>query len=166
MITIFEIQDDKVAITPNVLLIPEFKALVDTYKEPIAALSYIYFMCHPESPYADVPENDKQEIISNDVGGDFGLEDDEIEAAIKKAEMLYVTPTRRFFLNAKRGLETMGDYIGKASITEGKDGNFSTLQMAYTRIGKMIQEFKVLEKEYKEEVGSALRGSSELSYDE
>lgn len=166
MIKLFDIQNDRVVISPNVLLVPEFKTLINTYSDPIPALSYIYFLCDPNSPYCDVPEKDKQQIISDDVGGDFGLEDDEIEAAVKKAELLYTTPTRRFFLNAKKGLETLGEYIGSTEISEGRDGNFASYQTAMSRVGKIIQEFKILEKEYNEEVGASIRGGHELSYDE
>ena len=166
MIKLFDIENNKVAITPDVLLIPEFKKLVDDYEEPMAALAYVYFMVSPESPYADVPEKDKSQIISQDVGGDFGFEDQAIEDALKKAEFLYTTPTRRFFINAKKGLETLGDYLGTTSITEGKDGNFSGFQMSMSRVGKIIQEFKILEKEYNEEVASSIRGGHETGYDE
>lgn len=166
MINLFDIENEKVVISPNVLLIPEFKTIVDKYEDYIPALSYIYFMSSPHSPYSDVPERDKQQIVSEDVGGDFGLEDDEIEEAIKKAEFLYTTPTRRFFINAKKGLETLGDYLGSTQISEGKDGNFSAFGMAYTRIGKTIQEFKILEKEYTEEITSNIRGGHDIGYDE
>lgn len=166
MIKLFDIENGKVMITPDVLLIPEFKKIVDTYEEPMAALAYIYFMLSPESPYMDVPEKDKQTVISHDVGGDFGFDDPEIEEALKKAELLYTTPTRKFFFNAKKGLETLGDYLGSTSITEGKDGNFSSFQMSMSRVGKIIQEFKILEKEYKQETASAIRGGHEVGFDE
>ena len=166
MVQIFDIQEGRVVISPNCLLIPEFRKLTELYEDPISALSYVYFMTAPDSPYADVPETDKQQIVSDDVGGDFGLEDEAIDDAIKKAQFLYTTPTRRFFLNAKKGLETLGEYLGTTSITEGKDGNFASYQMAYTRIGKIIQEFKILEKEYNEEQASENRGGHESAYDE
>lgn len=166
MVEIFDMQDDRVIINPNCLLIPEFKAVVDKYKDPVAALSYVHFMTHPMSPYNDVPEEEKQQIISDDVKGEFGLEDEEIEAALKKAELLYTTPMRRFFYKSKKGLETLGDYLGDTKITEGLHGNFASFQMAYTRIGKIIQEFKQLEKMYNEEQGSQNRGGAESAYDE
>lgn len=163
---IFDIENDRVVITPNVLLIPEFKALVEKYEDPIPALSFVYFMTSPESPYSDVPEIDKEEVISGDVGGDFKFEDQELKDALEKSRILYATPTRTFFLNAKKGLEKLGKYLADTEITEGLHGNFSAYQMAYTRIGKVIQEFKVLEKEHNQEVSAGLRGSGEASYDE
>lgn len=166
MVKIFDIEDNKVIINHNCLLIPEFKALIDKYEDPTAALAYVHFMTDPTSAYADVPERDKQQIISDDVGGDFGLEDEEIENALKKAHLLYTSPTRGFFLNAKAGLEKLGRYLNETEITEGRDGNFASYQMAYTRIGKMIQEFKTLEKEYQNEQASQNRGGHESSYDE
>lgn len=166
MITIFDMENDRVVISPHALLIPEFKAIVEKYEDPVSALSYIYFMTSPESPYSNVPEKDKQQIVSQDVGGDFEFDDKEIEEALKKADFLYTTPTRRFFVNAKKGLETLGNYLGSTPITEGKDGNFASYQMAMSRIGKITQEFQILEKAYSEEIGENLRGSQERSYDE
>ena len=66
----------------------------------------------------------------------------------------------------QKGLETLGDYLGSTSITEGKDGNFSGFQMSMSRVGKIIQEFKILEKEYNAEVASSIRGCHEAGYDE
>lgn len=166
MVKIFDMEDNKVIINPNCLLIPEFKALVDKYKDSTAALAYVHFMLSPDSPYNDVPESDKQQIISDDVKGDFGLEDPEIEAALKKAEILYMTPTRRFLIKNKIAMEKLGDYLATTEITEGMHGNFAGYQMALTRTGKIMGEYKILEKAYNEEQASQNRGGHESSYDE
>lgn len=164
---IFDVEDGKVIVTPEIKLIPEFNALLEKYENPIAALSFVYFMTSPESPYTDVPERDKEEIISNDVGGDFSFEDEEIEAALKKAELLYTTPTRRFFFDAKIGLEKMGEFLRSQEITTGfRDGNDTTFLTMLKSLGRITKEFKELEKEYQNEAGSNLRGGHEASYDE
>lgn len=164
---IFDIDNDRVVITPECLLIPEFKALVDKYEDPTAALSFVYFMTHPESAYADVPENDKEDIVSKDVGGDFQLDDDEITAALKKSELLHTTPTRRFYLDAKIGLEKMGAFMRDQQIKSGiKDGNDTFFMGILKSLGTITKQFKDLEKEYNDEVSANIRGGHEASYDE
>lgn len=163
--SLFDIEDGKVVPSKEVYLIPEFKKLLDTYEDGMAALWYIYAMTSPESPYQDVPEDEKQQIVSTDSGGDFGFEDEEIEAALKKAEFLYTTPTRRFFLDAKIGLEKMGKYLRTSQIESGRDGNDTTYLSMLKSLGTITKSFKELEKEYTEEV-SSIRGGYEMGYDE
>jgi hypothetical protein len=163
---IFEINNDEVVITTNCLLIPEFKKVVEAYKKnPIAPLSYINFMTNPKSPYSNLPENEKLEVVARDVGGDFTLDDPIILDAIEKAESLFMSPTRRFYFDAKIGLEKMGTYLRDGSIVTGRDGNDTTYLSMLKSVGKITAEFKILEKEYFEEV-SHLRGDQEASYDE
>lgn len=166
MIEIFEIEDGKVRINANCLIIPELKAIVDKYIKPLPALNFVYNMSNPMSPYSNLPEADREEIILSEFPGDYSPEDEEIQKAKKKLDALYLTPTRRFFLNAKKGLETLGEYLAVASITEGKDGNFSSFNMALSRVGKTIEEFKKLEKIYEEEAQASMRGGHSASYDE
>ena len=161
----FEIENDRVVITPNCLLIPEFKTLVEKYKNPIAALSYVQFMTHPNSPYSDYPEVEKSEIIAKDMRGDFSLDDLEMDQAVEKARELIMTPTQRFYLDAKIGLEKMGGYLRDSGISSGRDGNDTTYLSFLKSVGKITTEFKALEKAFKEETND-LRGSQESSYDE
>ena len=163
---IFEIEDGKVRVNTNCLVIPELKAVVDKYDEPLSALNFIYNMTSPKSPFSNLPESEKEEVILMDFPGDYSPEDPEIRLAILKMQKLFLTPTRRFFLNAKKGLETLGEYLATASITEGKDSNFSSFNMALSRVGKTIEEFKKLEKIYEEETESAIRGGHSVGYDE
>lgn len=166
MIEIFEIEDGRVRINTNCLIIPELKAIVDKYQQPLQALNYVYNMTNPRSPFANLPEMDKETLLLQDFPGDYTPEDIEIIKAIKKLELLFLTPTRKFFLNGKKGLETLGEYLSTASITDGKDSNFASFQMALSRVGKIIEEFKKLEKIYEEETQSNIRGGHSSSYDE
>jgi hypothetical protein len=163
---IFDIQNDKVVLTPNCLLIPAFKTVVEEFPDSFATvLAYVDFMTNPESPYADVPEADKEFTVYQALNCDFSLEDEVVIEALKIAEGLYITPTRRFYLDAKIGLEKMGKYLRESSISSGRDGNDSTYLSMLKSLGKITLEFGQLEKVYKEEVAT-LRGSQEASYDE
>lgn len=166
MIEIFDIEDDKVKVNVNCLMIPELLAVTKKYEHPVSPLSYIYHKTSPKSAYGNIPESDKDEVLLSDFPGDYSPEDEEIVKAIEKMNFLYTTPTRKFFLNAKKGLETLGEYLSTAQISDGKDGNFAAFGMSFTRIGKIIQEFKQLEKFYEDESKTNLRGGWEKGYDE
>lgn len=163
---IFDVENNKVVLTPTCLLIPEFKVLIKKFeKNPISIISYIEFMTNPSSPYAAVPESDKSEVIAKDMGIDFSLDDLDVEAALKKAEELYMSPTRRFYFDSKVGLEKMGAYLRSSGISSGRDGNDSTYLSMLKSVGKITLEFQQLEKIFKEEVAT-LRGGQQSSYDE
>lgn len=165
-VEILTVKDNVLIPTVSCYGIPELKAIIDSYEDYLQVLKYLYFLHHPKSAYRNVPEEEKETIIFNDCPGNYSPEDSLIIDANEKLHFLYTTPTKRFFINAKRGLETLGDYLGTTSITDGKDGNFASLSMMYTRVGKMIDEFKKLEKSYDEETGSNIRGGAEEAYDE
>lgn len=161
----FDVENDRVVINPNVLLVPEFKVIVDKYEDPIPALTWVRNMTYPFSPYRNVPEGDKAEIIARDIPGEYDMDDPELLLARARAEELYLTPTRRFYLDSKIGLERIGEYLRETTISSGRDGNDSTFLQMLKSVGSINTQFSALEKAYQEEVAS-LRGNQESSYDE
>ena len=163
---VFDVENGQVVITPGCLLIPEFKKLAAKFKKnPIPVFSYVEFMTNPLSPYASTPESDKSEIVAKDMGINFSLDDQDIEDALQKANKLYLTPTRRFYLHSKQGLENMGEYLSKTKLTSGRDGSDGTIMGMLKSIGTITSQFQQLEKIYQEEVTN-LRGNQSSSYDE
>ena len=146
MIEVFDIKDNKVIPNANCYTIPELKALIEEYDDPIPALTFVYHSTSPQSPYMSLPEQDKETVLLADFPGPYSPEEEVIINAIEKMNILFLTPTRRFYLNAKRRLVAMGKYLATASITEGRDSNFSSFNMALSRVGKTIEEFKKMEK--------------------
>lgn len=166
---IFDIQNGNIIINEECLLIPELKAVVDYYDDPIPALSYLYFMYNPSSSYINYPEHEKEDFIISDYPGDYTTEDDVIIDAARKLESLYMTPTYRFYLDNKILLERLGEYGRNASITAGKDGNYSAVQSQIKGVGKMITEFKQLEEVVKKELEEnniSVRGQKRTAYDD
>lgn len=160
---IFDIEEGRIKINENCLLIPELKAIIDEYEDSIPALSFVYFMTDPSSPYNNLPDEEKKESISFDVKGDFGLDDEVIEAAIVKCAKLYETPTMRYYNAIKQTLDMVSDQLSNTTtITYGKDGNAEIIDRMQTNAGKKIEAFKKLEKIKDEEVRTLLRGRAEL----
>lgn len=164
MIRIFDIDNGHVVINENCLLIPELKTIVDTYENPVAVLSYVHFMTDPRSPYANLADDIKEETILHDYEDKYTPDDEPVYKAVEKMTKLYETPSMRLLKQAKIGLKTLGNYIEKSAISDGKDGNFATYQQALKSIATINREFKTLEKDVDDEL--RVRGGGEFGYDE
>lgn len=161
---ILDIVDGKVVINVNCLMIPELKAVHDKYDDNIAALGYCHFMTHPESPYHNLPDGKKQEMISDDMGGDFGLEDEEIENAITKLKELYYTAIEDYYEGQKNSMFVIGKVLKnltEESVTYGRDGNLGEIFRMQKEAGKVMESFLKLEKLWKEQSQQKLRGNAE-----
>lgn len=162
---IFTIEDDKLKINENCFLIPELKAVIEEFEDPIPAFTYIDGMTWPESPYANLEDSERQEMVSADAGGDFELDDPIIESAVEKCKKLYETPIQSYYEGQKNSMWVMGKMLKnltEASLTFGKDGNGDTIFRMQKEAGKVMDQFLKLEKLWKEQLGQKMRGSSEM----
>lgn len=166
---IFDINNGQVVINHNCLSMPELKAIHDSYEDPIPAFNFLHYKYDVESPYSNIPEDDKDDILINDFPGEYTLEDEVMIEAMRKLEELYITPTYRYYLDNKILMEKLGVFARTASVTTGRDGNIAALQAQVKSVGKTILEFKQLEKiamqEIEETKGRA-RGGKKLAYDQ
>lgn len=163
--TIFYVEDGKVRLDETCYLIPELKAIIDFYEDPIPALSYVHFLTAPESPYHNLSDEDKKQMISDDVGGDFGFEDEVIEKALIKLRKLYDTPLQQLYDGGKNSLQVIGKYLAnltEESIQHGRDGNLSQIFSMQKEMGKVAEQFIKIERLWKEQVQQKLRGNAEL----
>lgn len=166
---IFDIVNKQVVINHHCLSIPELKAVHDKYENPIPAFNFLFYKFDPESPYANIEEDSKDDILIADFPGEYTLEDEEMLKAISKLELLYITPSYRYYLDSKILMEKMGAFVRTCSITTGRDGSLSSLQMMLKSVGKTIQEFKQLEKVILIELAEGkgrTRGDKKKAYDQ
>lgn len=163
---IFEVEEGKLKINENCLLIPELKAVHDLYEDdPIPALTYIYFTTSPESPYHNLSQDEKQQILLGDIDGEFDPEEELIELAIEKCRKLYETPIQEYYEGQKNAMHVVGKFLKKlteSSITSGRDGNLDQIRNMQKEAGKTMESFMKLEKLWKEQVQQKLRGMAEL----
>lgn len=164
MVKIFDINDSQVVINENCLLIPEFKKIVEVYADPIPVLCYVHFFSDPKSPYANLPMDQKEEIILKDYPGEYTTDDEPVYKAVEKLKMLYETESMRLYRRAKSALDNLGRYLESAVLIDGRDSNVPGLLNALKSIRKISQEFKGLEHDVEEEL--RVRGQGNLGYDE
>lgn len=166
MIEIFDIENDKVVINVNCLMIPELKAVNDFYEDPMPVFCFLHYYTNPRSAYNNLDEEERESSILYDYPGEYTLEDEVIESAIRKLQKLNTTPTMKLLESGKIGLERLSTYIRTQEITSGRDGNMNTYLASLKSISQINKEFKALEKQAEDEVQSQGRGGVNWSYDE
>jgi hypothetical protein len=164
---IFEYNPDagRVELTDACYLLPELKAIIDKYEDPIPYLTMAYYMAAPDSPYVNLTEQEKEDSIIADMTENFGVFEFEsplIKQAIRKLESLYETVTIRHYKSLMILIDKFSDYIRTNEIMEGKDGNMPELQRIWKEAGSNIRSYKDLEKQVEEELRAKTRGGHEI----
>lgn len=166
-IRIFDIENKKLIPNEYCWTLPELRAVMQEYEDPIPALSFLYYMYDPFSPYANFPEEDKEELIIGDYPGEYTTEDQVIIDAAEKLQKMYETPSKRLLINAKIGMDKLGTYLANNTPTAGRDGDLAQYSMILTRLGKIQSDFKLLEKAVEDENKELkVRGGKDLGYDQ
>lgn len=149
IITVF---DDKVVIDESILSIPEFKELWDTSRD-VSPFQYLWAMWDPESPYLNYSQLERESQVLKDFPPvTYHPTDIVMINAIKRCEELYYSPIRRLLDGAKSAVENVSDYLNNASITDGRDGNFTQVVNALKSLTSIIKAYQEAETAYKQEV--------------
>jgi len=169
MIQLFDVQDKKVVPNANTYLIPETRAIIETFTgNYIKILSYIFFTTCPDGSnvYVNIDEEQKEDCILSDLKPiDFDLEDPLILAAIDKCRSLYETPVLRTFMGAKKMLDKIGKFLDETEVTTGKDGNATEIRGMMKELTQYWESYSKLENVLKEEQAK-VRGGLRLRYDQ
>jgi hypothetical protein len=171
MIRLFDVENKKVIPTEHCYVIKYLKDIMENYPDCyIQVYQYLFYMkCPgPDNPYFNMKDVDVEEQIIHDLDGlKFDPEDDDIIDALKYTERFYETPTVRAHKGIKTAMDNIADFMGEATITDGKDGNVG-------QIRSMAKDFDMIRKSYKgvakdvedEQKALHVRGDHELAYDQ
>lgn len=163
---IFDVKDGVLVVTAECYTVPELKKFIDKYPDNHKPyLWYIYCHVHPESPYANVPKEEKEEAIvpdTIDTLGDFDSEDPMLRQAVTKLTTLYTSTTMRHFLSGKIMMDTLSSFYETAMVKDGKDGNLAEVQRGLREMGATMKSFREAEKQADEELKDRMKGNSEL----
>lgn len=152
---LFNLKDTQVILDPNVLVIPEFKALWDRdkTKEKDSAtkeLSYVYFLEDFNSPYAVIPEHLRAKTVKEDfVKNESWKEDELVLAARKKYKLLSETPTIRFVKSVRNVIDKMTDYLNTVEI-DAK--TFKNVQDSIDKVGKTLAGYAKIQDAAQKEI--------------
>lgn len=165
---LFYLEDNKIKITPETLLISQFKIIWDkdkskTKEDAIRELSYVYFMADYKSIYLAYPESTRKKQITQDIIKDETWKpDDAIKAAIIKYEELQKTPSLRMLIGARKAQEAITKYYEEISTDSTKVNSKSVqaIAMSLEKMGKIAESIDKLEDKLKREVQSEGRSKA------
>jgi hypothetical protein len=170
IIKLFDIQNDEVIPSEHCYALEFLKVIMDEYPETyLQVYKYLFYMTCPNpdmNPFFHLPENDKEEIIIEEVGLEESTEDDYIVKALVKCQKMYETPTHRAYLGIKKALDNMATYMANTPITDGRDGNISQIRAVAKDFDAIRQSFKGAYKDLQDEQQTSVRGGQGLAYDQ
>jgi len=171
MIKLFDIENNVVKVTEHCHIIKPFKAILEEYpdsKVHLNIFAYIFYMTCPsqENPFFNVPEDDKEDFIEQEIEINFNIECDFVQAGLEQANKLYETPTRRAHLGMKKMMDNLSDYMGETKIEHGRDGNISALIQAAKNFSGIRESFKNVSADLAAEQETHVRGDKQLGYDQ
>ena len=157
---IFSIENSKIKIQTDCLLIPQFAIIHNRDKskektKAIQELSYVYFMADYKSTYIAYPESTRKTQIIQDIFKDSKWEaDDDIITAIKKYEELQETPTLRMLKGARKAQEAITKYYEEVSQDPDKVNSKSVgaIAMSLEKMGKIAESIDKLEDKVRREI--------------
>lgn len=158
-------ESGSVSITDACYLIPQLKVILDRYEDYMPYIAYCYLMSAPDSPFVNLPENEKQEVVIQDVAQNFGpfnFDDRDLKFAIEKLESLYESVVIRHYKALKILIDKFSAYMIDNEIVEGKDGNMSELLRIVKEAGLNVRSYKDLQKQVEDELRDKTRGDHEV----
>lgn len=157
----------------NCYVITELKKLLDKKEKQdqdvIPYLTYLYFMCDPLSPYANTPEDDKEDQILEDIKSRFNVDiikgdEPELIMAKEKLDKLEETPTQRLYKAASEIANKIAATAFVTEIDDSKEGNMNIWLAFLKGSDEVLKKVNNATNLYKEEIKG--RSSMELGYDE
>jgi len=148
---IFDLKDNEITISPEILTIECFETLwkSDKSKNKINAYNdfkYIYHLCDFNSPYNNYSQEKR---IKEEVVGNKEYEaSEQVQQACKIYKGLKETPIERLFNSVKDKIEEMSDYL-KENTLDGE--SVTPVLKIMDSISKVISQYKTLESAVKSE---------------
>lgn len=178
---LFEEKENKILVSTELKLIPEFKEVLDRDKDrekrgALQVFAYIYFMYDYRSPYSKYGEDERSQRLVRELKmSDKWKPDAVIQAAKAKYIELLETPTIRTLRSIREGLIASGNAIDMITrniniATEEDEGVEDTVKLVTSLLGiadklpKVVESLSTLEDKIKKEQASdtKLRGGGSV----
>ena len=166
---LFDIQNGVVIPTEHCYTLKALKDVMDEYPDDYLKIyQYLFYMTCPNpdmNPFFYTPDIDKENLIMQQIEGEFSTEDDTVFTALQFCQRMYETPTSRAYKGIASMLDRLARYMEVTTITAGRDGNINSLISAAKNYEAIRQSFKGAYKDLQEEQSSRVRGGQGLAYD-
>jgi len=170
LVKLFDVQNNEVIPTEHCYALDFLSIIMEKYPDTyLQVYKFLFYMTCPNpdmNPFFHLPENDKEEIIIEEVKLEESTEDDCIIKALEKCQKMYETPTHRAYLGIKKALDNMATYMANTPITDGRDGNISQIRAVAKDFDAIRQSFKGAYKDLQDEQQTSVRGGQGLAYDQ
>lgn len=169
---LFDVENGKVVPSEHCYTLDWLKKIMDEFEEDEEYLKvylYLFYMTYPnpdQNPFFHTPEIDKEELIMEDIKGEFSTENPRIQYALDRMRKMYETPISRAYNGIAAMLDKLAKYMQHTSITDGKDGNISQIRAVAKDFESIRQSFKGAYKDLQEEQESQVRGGRGMAYDQ
>lgn len=164
----FDLSKNQIVVRPEVLNIPEFKAIwkrdKDRFKKnAFKKFEYIYYLADYKSPYANYPESERLKRIKEDFDiGEKELEDAYVTAALEKYRELQFTPTRDLLSAAEEAARALAGDLRKIARSVDPD-KAEYIVKTLEKIGKIMTSLDTLKRKVDQETSEiGIRGGGEV----
>jgi len=167
-ICLFEVVNGVVVPEQCTLFIDWLRKIREIYPDDyLKVYGYLFYMSCWDSRniYINRPEEERQEMIIQDLAIDFSLDDPIITNALERCKLLYETPTVRGFRTCKNKLTDIYDFLDDNKTTGGKNGNAGDVNMFMKQIPDYLEMYDKLEIKLKAEQ-HRVRGAKKIAYDQ
>lgn len=161
--------DDKtgrVQVTPQGIAIPEVKEIVDKFENYEPYLSYICGMTRPDSPYVNIPDEEKEESIIYDVQvtlGEFDFNDPLVEQCITKFKKMYTTKMTALVEELGNEIDRIRNQLKNTPIIMGGMEDNMKIRIALLKdIGRISGEYQKVKEQVDKEMKAATKGGHEI----
>lgn len=163
--------NDKIEFNPDILGIPEFKAIWVSDKtrnkvEAMKSIMYVFYIADNNSPYANMAISSRYDTVKRDLYDHAKWKEPKhITAALEKYSTLQETPSTRLYIEVERTKDSMANYLKTIndSDTGINEDNIDAVLKLIDKVGNVITNSnKVKESIIKESASdSKLRGGAE-----
>ena len=170
IVKLFDINNGVVVPTEHCYTLQTLKKIMDNHPDDYLKIyQYIFYMTCPNpdiNPFFNLAEQDKEEIIMQEIDAEFSTDSSDIEGALRFCADMYETPTSRAYKGIKQMLDKLARYMENTEITHGRDGNINSLVAAAAKFQQIRESYKGAFKDLQDEQKSQVRGGQGLAYDQ
>lgn len=169
VVRIFDIENGKIIPTEHCYALRFLKDIMDEYEDYLTVYLYLFYMTCPNpdlNPFFHFREEEKEEVILEEIGAEFSTEDSLIVHALERCKQMYETETSRAYYGIKTALDNLGKVLASEVPTFGRDGSAAQLLNIAKNFDQVRQSYKGVYKDLKEEQESSVRGGISIAYDQ
>ena len=163
---ILEYEDDRVKVTPEAYTIPEIKRILDKHDDMAEPyLAYVSALSYPDSPYKNIPKEERAEAALFDIKdtmGDFDEEDELIAPAIERLKSLWESPQTLLADEMEEELHRWRKYLKDTPLIGGIDGNMKDRLAFIDKVEKISAAAANIRKIADDEISPKMKGGNEL----